>query len=146
MYLLNAQKLQNVPRSNYQRPPWEFLPIHGSRDLYQRIPPQGGGAPGSRCNSQDAWWSEHHKWCRKGEPQEPSFTTLGAGQDNIYMSSLDSHVSLYIYQSDMQRKIQNKPQQDVCFLFLFSNYNYIILAASREFRICEVTAISLRSP
>lgn len=37
-----------------------------------------------------------------------SFTTVGA-EDNIYISSLESHVSLQIKQPELQTQIQNKP-------------------------------------
>lgn len=146
MYPLNAQKLQTVHRRSYQTPPWEFLPIHGSWDLYQRIPPRGGREAGARCSTTAPTLRMPGGMSVMSDAEEAShgstsFTTLGAREDSIDMSSLENHVSLHIYQSELQRKIQNKSQHNV-----FFNHACITLAASRELGICEATATSLKSP
>lgn len=145
MYPLNAQKLQNVHRRSYQTPPWEFLPIHGSWDLYQRIPPREGREAGARCSTTAPTLRMPDGMSVTSDAEEASygstpFTTLGA-EDSMYMSSLRA-VSLSTSTSQSCReKSKTNPSTMV-----FFNHACITLAASRELKICEATAISLKSP
>lgn len=57
-------------------------------------------------NSQEAWRCEHHKWCfKKASYESTSFTTIEA--EDIYISYLEPCL-LHIFQTELQRKIQNK--------------------------------------